>query len=451
MRAIQKEAWSDFPALDLVRTGRLVRLSGRITMFLLVSSIVAMALLPWRQTAKGTGTVLALDPQERPQPVKAATKGIVDYVKEGIREGSYVEKDEIVLKLVPEAEGAVFQLGLEIAAEQSKKSLTVSKLDFARQQVEFWTSNKEFENSALDRELEAASSKLEQVKNKQSFAEAELAGKKFDFESTERVGERGIASTRDVIAKRAAFEAAKEKLNEAKNATEQARQELEAKQKFVEAKRKQLEAKVADAEQKKLSEEGAIKTIDAKLAQLNTKMDAYKRLDVKAPRSGYIQEWGGYAGSDAVKAGEALFVIVPEVSELAVEMLINGNDMPLVHVGDRVRLQFQGWPAVQFVGWPSVAVGTFGGKVDRIFPTDNGKGDYRILVTADNHFEREDGWPIDTYLKQGVRANGWVLLNRVPLGYEIWRQFNGFPPSLPQNMEKEKEKDKGSKMKVPKA
>ncbi|MEM8732935.1 MAG: hemolysin D, partial [Planctomycetota bacterium] len=248
MKAIQREAWSDFPALDLVRTGRLVRLSGRITLFLLVSSIVAMFLLPWRQTAKGTGTVLALDPQERPQPVKAATKGIVDYVKDGIREGSYVEKDEVVLKLVPEAAGAVFQLGLEIAAEESKKALTISKLDFAKQQVEFWTSNKEFENSALDRELEAATSKLEQVKNKQSIAEAELAGKQYDFESTDRVAERGIVSKRDLIAKRAAFEAAKEKLNEAKNATEQATQELEAKQKSVAAKREQLDSKVADAE-----------------------------------------------------------------------------------------------------------------------------------------------------------------------------------------------------------
>jgi hypothetical protein len=27
-----------------------------------------------------------------------------------------------------------------------------------------------------------------------------------------------------------------------------------------------------------------------------------------------------------------------------------------------------------------------------------------------------------------VRANGWVLLDVVSLGYELWRQFNGFPP-----------------------
>jgi hypothetical protein len=27
-----------------------------------------------------------------------------------------------------------------------------------------------------------------------------------------------------------------------------------------------------------------------------------------------------------------------------------------------------------------------------------------------------------------VRVHGWILLQRVPLWFEIWRQINGFPP-----------------------
>ena len=38
------------------------------------------------------------------------------------------------------------------------------------------------------------------------------------------------------------------------------------------------------------------------------------------------------------------------------------NDMPMLQTGRRVRLQFEGWPALQFSGWPSIAVGTFGGN-----------------------------------------------------------------------------------------
>jgi hypothetical protein len=91
-----------------------------------------------------------------------------------------------------------------------------------------------------------------------------------------------------------------------------------------------------------------------------------------------------------------------------------------------VRLQFEGWPAVQFTGWPSVAVGTFGGEVALIDATDDGTGRFRILVKPD----AADAWPRGVYLRQGVRVNGWVLLNQVKLGYELWRRFNGFPPTV---------------------
>jgi hypothetical protein len=37
-------------------------------------------------------------------------------------------------------------------------------------------------------------------------------------------------------------------------------------------------------------------------------------------------------------------------------------------------------------------------------------------------------WPAAEVLRQGVRTKGFLLLGRVPLGYELWRQINGFPP-----------------------
>ncbi len=65
--------------------------------------------------------------------------------------------------------------------------------------------------------------------------------------------------------------------------------------------------------------------------------------------------------------------------------------------------------------------------------TDNGKGKFRILAVPDEDAERADPrsrWPSKAYLRQGVRVHGWVLLSRVRLGYELWRQFNGFPPVI---------------------
>ena len=86
----------------------------------------------------------------------------------------------------------------------------------------------------------------------------------------------------------------------------------------------------------------------------------------------------------------------------AVELWISGNDAPLVQKGDHVRLQFEGWPAVQ-------SAGSFGGEVITIDPTADGAGRFRILVKADGN----DSWPDERYLRQGVRAKGWVLTGSV--------------------------------------
>ena len=66
-------------------------------------------------------------------------------------------------------------------------------------------------------------------------------------------------------------------------------------------------------------------------------------------------------------------------------------------------------------------------------PEDEGKPlavadivDCMIGVVAKQ--ESDAPWPSERFLRQGVRANGWVMLSRVTLGYEIWRQLNGFPP-----------------------
>jgi membrane fusion protein, adhesin transport system len=59
--------------------------------------------------------------------------------------------------------------------------------------------------------------------------------------------------------------------------------------------------------------------------------------------------------------------------------------------------------------------------------TDDGQGKFRVVVIPND----PEDWPSKQFLRQGTRANGWILLNRVSLGYELWRQFNGFPPSWP--------------------
>ncbi len=118
---------------------------------------------------------------------------------------------------------------------------------------------------------------------------------------------------------------------------------------------------------------------------------------------------------------------MPDTEQRAVEIWVDGNDAALISPGRSVRLQFEGWPAVQFTGWPSVAVGTFGGRVAFVDATDDGNGDFRAVVVPDPD---DEPWPSSRFLRQGARANGWVLLERVSVGFELWRLLNGFPPKL---------------------
>jgi multidrug resistance efflux pump len=163
----------------------------------------------------------------------------------------------------------------------------------------------------------------------------------------------------------------------------------------------------------------------AELAKIDVRLSRQQTQRVVAPIDGTVLRVIGRRSGELLKAGEALAVIVPASSRDVVEIWIDGNDMPMVAPGNRVRLQFEGWPALQFSGWPSIAVGTFGGRVLNVDATDNGQGKFRLLVEPDPD---DDRWPSSRFLRQGVRANGWVLLNVVPVGYELWRQFNGFPP-----------------------
>jgi hypothetical protein len=122
---------------------------------------------------------------------------------------------------------------------------------------------------------------------------------------------------------------------------------------------------------------------------------------------------------------------------------------PLVTPGRHVRLQFAGWPALQFSGWPSVAVGTFGGTVTVVDAVDDGLGRFRVLVIPDQGVPgtvTNEPWPDPSYLRPGGKVSGWIMLDVVSLGFELWRQFNGFAPSLEQ-APKSPKAAKGGKLK----
>jgi multidrug resistance efflux pump len=177
---------------------------------------------------------------------------------------------------------------------------------------------------------------------------------------------------------------------------------------------------------------GRVAEVEAELNRAETNLTRQSAQIVRAPRDGVILRVNAGDAATFIEAGKEVASFVPTGIERAVEIYIDGRDVALVKPGAKARLQFEGWPAVQFSGWPSVAVGTFAAEVVAIDPSADAMGRFRVLLV-----ERVDDvnpdvrWPDEQFVRFGATARGWILLETVSAGYEIWRQLNNFPPSMP--------------------
>ncbi|HEX8388474.1 MAG TPA: HlyD family efflux transporter periplasmic adaptor subunit [Sphingomonas sp.] len=179
----------------------------------------------------------------------------------------------------------------------------------------------------------------------------------------------------------------------------------------------QAQIKVADGAAKVAESRAKLNRIDIQLNRQSAQL-------VRAPRDGRIQNINAAAGGALVSAGTVLAVVAPERVDRAVELFIDGRDVPLVRPGRPVRLEFEGWPAIQFSGWPAIAQGLFDGRVRTIDPTASPDGLFRVLVEP---MPGKPAWPDRRFVRLGGKVFGWVQGETVSVGFELWRQLNDFP------------------------
>lgn len=430
------------PALRLVQSSRIANAIAFWLLVFLLLSMVAMAVVPWQQSARGSGKVVAFVPQERQQTVTAPTKGVVAEVASGLIEGARVERGDFILEIQPTAANLVEQLELQMGDLRRKMETAQTQADVYQKNVDAYKDAREAAIAAAKAMVESAQSKLTAKQKLIPGFEAEELQARLDLQRQEGLFDKGIKAERDIEKFRRDWEVKESKVQSAHDEVTAAEKEVEAKLEELSQKTREWDAKVESAVATREDAVGKAATIQKDMRALEVKLAELDRLVIKAPRDGRIYRLPVYERGQAVKEGDPLFTIVPEAGEQAVELWVSGNDLPLIQEGDHVRLQFEGWPAVQFAGWPSVAVGTFGGRVVAIDPADDGMGRFRVQVKEEQGPD-DTGWPSSEYLRQGARVNGWVMLRRVPLGYEVWRHLNGFPLSRskdPPSDDKEKTK-----------
>lgn len=438
------------PTLQLARPPRLARRLARVVLLALVVLPFVLLFMPWTQTVHGTGKAIAFNPVQRPQFVVSPIEGRIKkwYVVEGQRvkagerivemvdndpnlELRLLDEEKAILDRLRAAEGRVRDIESRIGNLKNSRQLAIDVQASILRQEQARVQASEQEQIEAKAALDAAKPNYERQKELFESKQGSLVSKR-DLEVAQQVLETAKAKLRQAEARvnlaKAGEKAATDNLGKVDSDTA-AMINLET------ASFRSAEADVASVKRDK--------------AQIEVRIARQRAQYVDAPVDGVVYRLLANAeqGGVLVRPGERLAVLVPDIKVevpanrppqqggfplttetypgIVAELQIDGNDLPLVRSGDKVRLQFEGWPAAQFVGWPSVAVGTFGGRVYLVDPIADDKGRFRILVEPDPD---DQPWPDQQFLRQGVRAQGWVLLERVSVGWELWRQLNGFPP-----------------------
>ncbi|RYY37081.1 MAG: biotin/lipoyl-binding protein [Sphingobacteriaceae bacterium] len=411
------------------------RMLGRIMLVCLVLFIIIL-MLPWRQTIPGRGTVTALRPEDRPQTVQNQIGGRIE--RWAVREGQEVEKGDTIL-VISETSQSYFDPELPVRLDEQLEAKKGSETA-ALQKMEATTAQMKALENGLRFQLAAAENKVEQSENYVKIDSADLVAVQNFYETSKARLQRyeagyktGLFSLTDIETRRLKLQednakviGQQNKLNNSKQALLNARIDLDN----IRAKYQESLAKAQSDMSSALSSRASVRGEIAKLRNDISNISIRRGLYiVRAPQAGFVVKTLKAGIGENIKEGESIATLQPKNPQVAAELYVNAMDVPLILDTSDVRLQFEGWPSVQFSGWPSVAVGTFAGKVWAIDRVSSNGGKYRLLIKQTNPVPAKDEpWPVQ--LRQGSGVYGRIILRSVPLWYEIWRQLNGFPPSL---------------------
>lgn len=365
---------------------------------------ICLLFLPWQQNIRGIGQVTALNPGNRPQTVETVIAGRIQ--KWFVREGDLVKKGDTIAS-ISEVKEKYFdpellsRLSQQIVAKESSLDAKREKAEALQRQINAL-------RDAMKLKVEQSKAKLEAEKIKYQNAENQFQRNKKLYEA----GNIPLTKFQDFEYK---FQGSQAEYLSAKIELDRTQAEYQDKISKAESDLSSTQAEAFDTQVDLLKSRNEFSNTEIRSGQYQ----------ILAPQDGYIVKTVKAGIGETIKEGDAICTIMPEVSDMAIEMYVKAMDVPLISKGRHVRIQFDGWPALQFSGWPSVSVGTFGGEVKVIDYVNSKPGEFRILVVPDTKDER---WP--PQLRIGSGTKGWVMLDNVPVWYELWRQLNGFPPSL---------------------
>ena len=398
----------------------------------LLAAFFATMFLPWTQNVRSEGKVTTLTPEQRPQTVHALIDGRIQ--RWFVQEGDQVSVGD-TLAIIAEINNAyldpllISRTEQQLQAKEQTVQAYMSKVTALDQRIDALIQTRRLKMQQAQNKIEQGHLKVTGDSIELVAAQTNLAIAQRQFDRTERLYNDGLKSLTDLEAKQLSLQKSQadavskeSKLLASQNELINAEVELTS----ISA---QYVDDIAKAESEKFSALSALYEAEATVTKIQNDFTNYQIREgmyvIQAPQSGFITEVMRTGIGEAVKGGEPILTIAPNDVDLAVEMYVDPVDLPLMDIGREVQIQFDGWPAVVFSGWPNTSVGTYSGRVYAIDRVINKNGKFRLLVAPD---EAREPWP--SALRVGGGAASMILLDDVVIGYELWRQINGFPPNF---------------------
>jgi multidrug efflux pump subunit AcrA (membrane-fusion protein) len=428
--ALQKQSLS----LQMVDTPKSGKTLSRILLCLFIAFVILM-FIPWQQNINGKGQLTALAPSERPQTLQSPIGGRIE--KWYKQEGDYVKKGDTIITISEIKEKYLDPDILKRLNEQ---------LDFKKRSIDAnqnkaisYTKQIDALIKSRDYKLQQATNKIKQAKLKVQSDSIDLVATKVQYAIADTQFTRSTTLFKKGVLSLTNYENRKRSFNDAlAKLLSQENKLLDAKNSYLNAVIEQSSItadygeKISKAESDLNGTTAYIGESQGDLSKLQNEFSSTAIRSgfyiIRAPQDGYLVKAIKAGIGENIKESEPIATIMPNNPKLAVELFVKPIDVVLLKKGTKVRLQFDGWPALVFSGWPGTSTGTFGGIVKVIDYVDSKNGQYRVLVVPD---PEEESWP--SQIRVGTNVYGWGLLNKVPVWYEIWRKLNGFPPDLTSN------------------
>ena len=409
------------------------KLFRKFLLFFLIAMLVTL-FLPWTQNVTSNGNVTTLKPNQRPQTLQSQIPGRIE--QWFVQEGDFVKKGDTILR-ISEVKSDYFdtklaeRTGNQLASKNLSGTSYINKIAALKRQILAIKNEQNLKEAQANNKLTQAYLK---VKSDSIDLETTIIKKgiaKIQYDRTYTLQIEGLKAVKDVEEKQAKLQEFVAKLLSQKNKLLTSKNNIINAQLAISSIRASYMDKLSKAESSLYSAESSAYETTIQASKLATNLANYNRrnslLYITAPQDGYINKAIKAGIGETFKAGEQLINIMPAVYDLAVEMYIKPIDLPLIHINEEVRVQFDGWPAIVFSGWPNMSSGTYEAKVIAIenFISNNGK--YRVLIIPNS---KEHPWP--KAIRVGSGAKTIALLENVPIWYELWRQINSFPPNFYQ-------------------